>query len=193
MIDKRNEPFNYKFHGHFDISSIANHLETYSSEWFINQSRQNMGPVHKETTSVFLYDHPAMWSIKEPFKPTINYNQKEMHELIAPIINVLEQKHEGKVGKCLFIKLPAGKSILPHTDKLDYLGVVRRHHIAITTNDQVFFSVDNELKNMKIGECWEINNSKEHAVNNNGKTDRIHLLVDIMPNRFIKNDFISKA
>lgn len=185
MVDKRNEPFNYKLHGHFDISEIANHLNTYSEEWFLNSSRQHMGPVHKETTSVFLYDHEAMWSIKEKFRPMVNHDQKEMHKLIQPIVDTLESIHDGKVGKSLFIKLPAGKNVLPHTDKLDYLGAVRRHHIAITTNDDVLFFVNHESKNMKPGECWEINNSMEHAVENNGTTDRIHLLIDIMPNRFI--------
>ena len=38
---------------------------------------------------------------------------------------------------------------------------------------------------MKVGECWEINNSLLHSVENNGKTERIHLLVDILPNKFI--------
>jgi hypothetical protein len=39
---------------------------------------------------------------------------------------------------------------------------------------------------MKVGDCWEVNNNKEHAVKNLGQTDRIHLMIDIMPNQFIK-------
>ena len=39
---------------------------------------------------------------------------------------------------------------------------------------------------MQEGQCWEINNAKNHSVENNGTTDRIHLLIDIMPNEFIK-------
>ena len=35
---------------------------------------------------------------------------------------------------------------------------------------------------MLEGECWEINNTRLHAVENNSKIDRIHLLIDIMPN-----------
>lgn len=186
MIDKRNEPFNYKFHGHFDVSKIKERLNAYSAEWFINSSRQDTYGVHKETNSVFLYDHPAIWSVLEPFTPTESNHDPIMKQLLASIIKELETVHDGKVGKCLFIKLPAEKSVGAHTDKMDYLGAVRRHHIAIQTNDDVLFFVNGESKNMKVGDCWEINNSLEHAVANNGKTDRIHLLVDIMPNRFIK-------
>jgi hypothetical protein len=35
---------------------------------------------------------------------------------------------------------------------------------------------------MGTGECWEINNSRTHFVNNGSKIDRVHLLIDIMPN-----------
>lgn len=35
---------------------------------------------------------------------------------------------------------------------------------------------------MRVGELWEINNSLDHAVDNRGGEDRIHLIVDWMPN-----------
>jgi hypothetical protein len=38
---------------------------------------------------------------------------------------------------------------------------------------------------MGTGECWEINNSRIHYVNNGSKIDRVHLLIDIMPNKEI--------
>ena len=41
--------------------------------------------------------------------------------------------------------------------------------------------VDGETINMETGEIWEINNVKRHAVDNNGTTPRINLVVDIMP------------
>ncbi len=35
---------------------------------------------------------------------------------------------------------------------------------------------------MREGEFWEINNSLDHSVENQGDADRIHLIVDWMPN-----------
>jgi hypothetical protein len=35
---------------------------------------------------------------------------------------------------------------------------------------------------MKLGECWEVNNAKIHGCYNLGKTDRVHLMVDIINN-----------
>lgn len=186
MLNKLHENFNFKFHGSFDVSEIEEHLSKYSDEWFENDLRQKMFAVHKETSSVFLYDHDAAWSLGQQYKVSVNNAQKEMLSLIEGIVSSLELIHDGKVGKCLFIKLPSRKSVGEHTDKLDYLGAVRRHHIPIITNDNVAFIVNNEIKNMKVGECWEINNSYMHSVENNGDEDRVHLMIDIMPNKFIK-------
>lgn len=186
MINKIGEEFNYKFQGLFDVSKILDHLLTYSDEWFVDQERQTEYKVHKETNSIFIYDHTTNWFIGQKYDLKVNDSQSVMRELVSPIIKSLESIHNGKVGKCLFIKLPANKSVGEHTDKMDYLGAVRRHHIAITTNEDVTFFVNKESKNMKVGECWEINNSLPHSVENNGSTDRIHLLLDILPNQFIK-------
>lgn len=182
-INKSEENFNYKFHGQFDVSEISKCLNSYSDKW-LRRARDGFS----ETKSFFVYDHPIIWSVKEDFKPKIIDKNKEMQDLLKPLISHLEAIHDGKVGKCLFVKLPAGENVDAHVDKMNYLGVVRRHHVAIETNDQVLFFIDNEPKNMKVGECWEINNNRNHAVKNLGQTDRIHLLIDIMPNKFINND-----
>lgn len=182
IISKAKEEFNYKLHGQFDVSEISDYLINYSDKW-LRRARDG----YSKTTSFFIYDHPIIWSIKEEFKPKIVDSDEKMITLLNPIINHLEKLHAGKVGKCLFVKLPAGADVEPHVDKMDYLGVVRRHHVAIQTNDNVLFFIDEESKNMKVGECWEINNNKQHAVQNLGDSDRIHLLLDIMPNKYINN------
>jgi hypothetical protein len=188
MISKINEEFNYKFQGNFDVSKIANLLSTYSDEWFANKDRQTIYQVHKETNSIFIYDHSNTWSVGDRYDLKINNSQLSMIELVSPIVKSLESIHNGKIGKCLFIKLPAHKNVQEHVDDMDYLGAVRRHHIAITTNEDVFFFVNKEKKHMKVGDCWEINNSLFHGVENNGDTERIHLMLDILPNKFIKGE-----
>jgi len=186
MFGKIDEPFNYRFHGNFNVSAIADQLYKYPDDWFLNQERQNTFKAHKETYSIPIYDYDFDWRINEPYSVIRNTNQPVMIELISPIVKTFEQIHDGKIGKCMFISLPAHKNVEEHNDLGEYLGVVRRHHIAITTNDNALFFVNKESKNMKTGECWEINNSHRHSVQNNGDTERIHLMFDILPNRFIK-------
>jgi hypothetical protein len=185
MTNKLQEDFNFKFHGNFDVSGILNHLSTYSDEWLENKDRQILYEVHKETSSIFVYDHSNAWAIGDKYDLKINDSQSVMIDLVSPIVKTLESIHDGKVGKCVFIKMPAHKSVREHVDRMDYLGAVRRHHIPITTNSDVVFFVNKESKNMKVGECWEINNNLLHSVENNGETERTHLMVDILPNKFI--------
>jgi tetratricopeptide (TPR) repeat protein len=46
----------------------------------------------------------------------------------------------------------------------------------------VDFFVGGEKKNMRAGELWEINNGLAHAVENRSDQDRIHIIIDWMPN-----------
>ena len=80
------------------------------------------------------------------------------------------------------MNLRAGKDIPKHLDAGDILMYAHRCHIPIITNNDVLFTVDNETIIMKQGEIYEINNSKLHSVNNNGNTNRYHLIVDIEEN-----------
>lgn len=56
-----------------------------------------------------------------------------------------------------------------------------RVHIPITTNEQVAFSVGDEIRAMKEGELWEVNNARTHWVENRGQTGRVHLIIDWIP------------
>ena len=93
------------------------------------------------------------------------------------LINLLG---EGKIEVALLINLPKSKKILPHIDAgNEHFFKTKRIHIPITTNDMCNFIVGDETIQMKQGEIWEINNAyKLHSVNNDGDTDRIHLLID---------------
>ena len=49
----------------------------------------------------------------------------------------------------------------------------------------MWFFVDGEKKNLKTGEIWEIDNTKLHKVENLSNSDRVHLIVDILPNAYL--------
>ena len=109
MISKIDEPFNYKFHGKFDVSKISDHILQYSDEWFVDKERQMSYEVHKETNSIFIYDHTTNWFLGNKYALKVNDSQSVMIDLVSPIVKSLELIHDGRVGKCLFIKLPGNK------------------------------------------------------------------------------------
>jgi len=66
-------------------------------------------------------------------------------------------------------------------------------HIPITTNRDVSFILDGETLDMKPGECWYLNVNHVHSVSNNGKTDRVHLVIDGQRNDWSDDIFFSLA
>jgi hypothetical protein len=187
IIDqKRKADWRYIYYENHNVDDILNKLLSYpEEEWWIDRTRQQMPPfVHRETTTLFVSEIMG-WQLGQPFEPTFRLKDQELWKMIEPIIGHYEKKHDGKMGKAAFLRLPGNKTVYQHHDEGDYLGLVHRHHIAIQTNEDAIFLIDKEEKHMKSGDCWEINNGRFHGVTNNGTTDRIHLLFDIMPNKYI--------
>lgn len=185
---KNKEPFKFTYYKKYNIKKIKNEILKLQDEWYFDTSRQDKHGVHKETTTFFLTDYDVNWKINSKYKINIYDSNSKLWNLVLPIIKDLEKIHNGKVGKVLFPKLKAYGKIYKHKDATEYLDIVRRHHIPIITNNNVFFNIEGDSLNMLEGECWEINNMKEHEVINNSNQDRIHLMIDIIPNEYINDN-----
>lgn len=180
------ENFNFKYIKNFDTFKIKNEILLFDKEWNEDSSRQEKYAAHSKTFSYFCYDYSEFSQQDEAYTLQTKTTNDKILELVEPIIKDLEEIHKGKRGKVLFIKLPSRCEVNIHRDRGYYLGIIRRHHIPIITNNECVFEVNCDMLNMLEGECWEINNSKYHYVNNNGETDRVHLMIDIIPDKFIK-------
>lgn len=184
-MSKMSEDFNFKHHTTYDINSIKAQVLKFLDEWFIDTSRQEQYTNHKDTESYFVYKSDLNWHKGQEFKFEKKSNDVILLELVEPIIKDLEERHNGIRGNVLFIKLKANHNIPNHFDDGDYLVYSRRHHVPIVTSSKTTFGVGLQTINMLEGECWEINNTRLHSVKNNSDLDRIHLLIDIMPNNEI--------
>lgn len=182
--DKLQEPFSFRKHGDFDVARIKEIALSFTDEdWKSDTTRQQSYDLLRNTESYFIYQTKQDWVSSEPFVSDRRTSNDELHDLIDYIVCFLEEQHEGTRGKVLLTRLPAGKDIPKHQDAGDYLYLVRRHHIAINTDESITFTVGKEVVHMQEGECWEINNSRLHSVNNGSDVTRIHLIIDIMPNK----------
>jgi hypothetical protein len=80
------------------------------------------------------------------------------------------------------LRLGPGASIHEHRDY--DLGTPEgdlRVHIPIVTDAQVDFLLDGLRVPMQAGECWFLDLSRPHRVDNHGGCERIHLVVDCRP------------
>ena len=177
------------FHGKYDVSEIKKHVSKYTDkEWMLETDRQQIAIHHRKTQfykiSYFEFEeYPDFLNYEPKLYKTAN---KVLADLVMPIVKDMEKVYNGKFGRIMLTKLFANQKITPHLDVMyDYFNIARRFHVPIITNDLVDFYVNKERKVMKEGECWEINNKKIHAVENNSNEDRVHLLFDIIPNEFL--------
>lgn len=113
---------------------------------------------------------------------------KEFATELETIISCLNNP---EVERIRFMKLtPGGGELTRHSDQVDKDigtadGEIMRFHIPIITNPNVEFSVWNwegqkQTENMKQGSLWCLDLRKPHTVINNGDSDRIHLVIDIL-------------
>lgn len=175
--------FNFNYVGHIDISEIKNKLLSINDKaWTEITERQNASVTHKHTESIAL-----MWDMDSLEFHTVgklhlnfyNFNIKTLLKSLKPIYR--KRYGDGYFIRALLVKLKKNSKILPHVDKGYSLSICKRTHIAIITNPASIFNVGGELKHLKEGEIWEINNLKTHSVQNDGK-DRIHLILDYVVN-----------
>ena len=87
--------------------------------------------------------------------------------------------------------MAAGGRILPHTDPGGgFEDGVARLHIPIITDQRVLFHIDGETIHFSAGRTWYMNANCTHAVDNNSEIERIHLVIDCIPNDWLKQVFI---
>lgn len=112
----------------------------------------------------------------------------------CPYFQQLIQQFHCPLLSVRLLKLGAGAEIKPHRDhELGYEDGCFRLHIPISTNPQVSFILDGEQLDMQPGECWYTNVNFVHSVANNGKSDRVHLVVDGARNDWSDELFFSLA
>jgi hypothetical protein len=112
--------------------------------------------------------------------------------LLQTLPSVLQLMQNLKCDKlsARLLNLKAGASIKPHKDQdLSFENGEARLHFPIFTNEKVRFYLEDDVLDMKEGECWYINANLTHQVFNDSLTDRIHLVIDCKVNDWLSNFF----
>lgn len=188
---KRKSEFNFKYYKKFDVSEIKKELLQLDEKyWKINQHRQKSYYIHKDTETLGNTLFSMFYKENDPFiVKKNNFIPESIQIKTDEIIFDLENHFHGKVLISGYTKLMSGGLIPPHVDDIFYFKKVKRFQIAVYTNPCVYFNVGNESKVFEEGDCYQIDNTIIHSVENRGETPRINLIVDIMPWENIKGDY----
>lgn len=85
------------------------------------------------------------------------------------------------IGRAMLVSLPPHGEVLPHFDSGTYCARHDRYHLPIRTNDDCFLKVGEEAKHLRQYCLYYIDNKSVHSAWNKGETERLHLIVDILP------------
>jgi len=89
----------------------------------------------------------------------------------------------GEKNRVRFLRLRPGGEIFPHSDPMHLIDpALVRLHVPVSTNPAVDFRVNGVVLRMLPGETWYVDVRFRHCVKNNGPTDRVHLVLDIVGN-----------
>lgn len=89
-----------------------------------------------------------------------------------------------------FLKLTAGSRILEHSDPgVDFDEGEVRLHVPVQSNQQVVIYLDGRPVPMREGELWYCNFTLPHRIDNNGDSDRLHLVIDCVVNDWLRELF----
>jgi len=85
------------------------------------------------------------------------------------------------------MRLTPGSRIKEHTDlELSIEEGTARIHVPVTTNAGVEFYLNRSRIVMPAGSAWYLRLSDPHSVYNKGDTDRVHMVIDLGVNDWVK-------
>ena len=85
-------------------------------------------------------------------------------------------------ARALIAKLPPRGKVLPHTDIGLYAEATERFHVALETNPEAWLEFAGERRHFEPGDIWSVDKHVPHCGGNDGKTPRMHLIVDVWAN-----------
>jgi hypothetical protein len=169
-----------KLHEDFDVEAIKDVLAKVPDAKWRESGREKRFEIHRDTEALLLIKF-------EDFRfstPKFSELYAQFIVVTQPLVDHIAKYYQdnGFVGRMVFAKLLAGGKIIEHSDLGYSLLNCHRIHIPIVTNEDNVFFVGGEQKNMQVGEFWEINNAGPHSVDNHSDENRIHLIIDWVPN-----------
>jgi hypothetical protein len=143
--------------------------------------RQNKYDVHAATRSIvtvwcdgFLGEKPL---VIEP-----GYVPVALAEAITQAgSQIAAQYPGGRIVRLMLAALAPGGEIRRHRDRSALLEAVHRCHLAVRTNPEVSFMIDDQRHDFPEGVAFEVDNTRPHSVVNGGSIHRVHLICDILP------------
>ena len=182
-IIKKRLPFKIKQIGEYDSTDLVKKLDEMDPEFWLEESwRQETYKAHSSTDALsILWNRECLSDNKRGEKHERNYNFFDFDKVLKDLKPIYEKEFgKGDFHRVLITRLKPKSSIAVHADKGIPLMKGRRTHIPLTTNKDIVFKSGKDLESfhLEVGNVYELNNAKKHAVSNPTDEYRVHLIID---------------
>ena len=153
-------------------------------DWSLFTERQKTFSQHVETVTF-----PFITSAFKLSDKTIHLNTNHpLYPVVIKEVSKLEEFYDAKARIAVLAGvLPNGK-ISAHRDMSELFQYAHRVHLPLVTDENSKFCIDDKEYHFSFGNWYEIDNTRIHSVSNNSNLIRVHLLVDLLPNKIIRNE-----
>lgn len=98
-------------------------------------------------------------------------------------VQKLEQLYDATAKIVVFLKMKANSSNPVHSDVSNLFQISHRCYLPLKTNNQSYIEIENNNYQTPVGKWVEIDNLRPYrSINNSDTEERIHLMVDLVPN-----------
>jgi len=170
-----------------DTIPLALALARQPDLWNVNTQRQDFAhSAHRHVSDIWVRYNDLANLTKDYDNYTKEHDSvwlpayANLPQVRAIVFGLMARCEAVRLGGVLITKIPAGKSVLPHTDAgwhPEYYNT--KIFVPIITNPNCITRVEDEIVIMAPGEAWYFNNTVEHEIVNNGDTDRITLIISM--------------
>ncbi len=167
-----------------DTAPLLAELDAQPWLWNTRENRRDGDSPHRETDDLWIrYRDPAELRGPADFAGphvSVNYPAFDALPALVPILSaVVNAVRPVRMGGILMSRVPPGCHVYPHHDRgtwhAEYYDT--KVWLPLRANERCINHVEDEAIVWRVGEAWSHDNLKVHAVENEGDTDRICLIM----------------
>lgn len=177
-------------YGPVDVADLREQMDLVPPGfWDVDAASRNRLAGDRPGRAVFFYNDKPAGVDRNSFREAesgrvsvLAYRNRPLFGQVARLIDTAVRPHFPQCDpvRVQLAELPPGCAIAPHADR-NLLTMMHRLHIPIVTDEHVRFVIDRQTYLLKAGHLYDLNNVVVHSVQNTGSINRIHLLIDMLP------------
>lgn len=167
-----------------DVAHGLAQLAAHPELWNVDNERTTLpNSPHAQASDLWLRSRPrreidSLKRFGEPHFPEWYPAWDTLTALHPIVFDLARDRQATSLGFCMLSRIPAGGTVLPHSDKgwhADHFAC--KTYIILKANEGCVNKFPGEEVRMRAGEIWLFENRVLHAVENNGDDDRIAAVV----------------